>query len=65
MQKRRREEDFATPESDELASKPRVKRIRLKQPSNQPVTESEVSAVKTPISATFKGKENALDLILD
>ncbi|KAG8953479.1 hypothetical protein FRC04_002321 [Tulasnella sp. 424] len=65
VQKRRREEDFATPGSDELASKPRVKRIRLKQPSNQPVTESEVSAVKTPISATFKGKENALDLILD
>lgn len=63
--KRRREEDFATPGSDELVSQPRVKRIRLKQPSNQPVTESEVGTAKTPISATFKGKENALDLILD
>ncbi|KIO30759.1 hypothetical protein M407DRAFT_242116 [Tulasnella calospora MUT 4182] len=65
VQKRRREEDCAIAASEELAYQPPLKRIRLKQSSNHPVPESEVSALKTPVSATFKGKENALDLTLD
>ncbi|KAG8920013.1 hypothetical protein FRC01_000978 [Tulasnella sp. 417] len=64
-QKRRREEDSAAVASEGLACKPPPKRIRLKQSSNHPAPESEVGALKTPVSGTFKGKENALDLTLD
>ncbi|KAG8898363.1 hypothetical protein FRC00_002910 [Tulasnella sp. 408] len=64
-QKRPREDDCTTVASEELVSKPPLKRIRLKQSSNHPVPESEVTTLKTPVSATFKGKENALDLTLD
>ncbi|KAG9004990.1 hypothetical protein FRB90_010627 [Tulasnella sp. 427] len=42
----------------------RVKRIRITQSSTQPATEEESSPLKSPLSSTFKGKENALDLTL-